>query len=66
MDLHLWAQLNLIGHVSYADYLDMSPEEALACYKALEHAITQKSQAKAQPDPFAEFDKLCQRAVGGN
>lgn len=39
MDLQLWAQLNLIGKVSYQEYLDMTPEEARACFNALNTAV---------------------------
>lgn len=60
MDLHLWAQLNLIGHVSYESYLAMDPAEAMACYKALEYALSQ-SQAKPQAHPG--FDELCNRQL---
>jgi hypothetical protein len=65
MDLALWAQLNLIGHVSYADYLDMTPDEAHACYKALERAIHHKTEVQKEPDRFAAFDELCRSKVGG-
>ena len=33
--LTLWAQLNLYGHVSYEDFLEMTPEMAHAALRAL-------------------------------
>ena len=44
MDLEVWAQLNLIGHVSYSEYLAMTPEEAMACLHALNRVIEKAKQ----------------------
>lgn len=50
MDLDLWAQLNLIGHVSYQDYLAMTPEEAMACLYALNSAIDKAKKSREAED----------------
>lgn len=55
LDLELWAQINLVGHVGWSDYLSMTPDEALACLRALERVVDQ-GQRKHQKQ--AEFDKL--------
>lgn len=49
MDLRIWAHLNLVGNVSYSDYLNMSPTEAEACLEALNSAIeeTKEQQRKS-------------------
>lgn len=54
LDLKLWAQLNLIGKVSYEEYLRMEPAEAQACYLALKQAV---DQAKSVPDAQAAFEQ---------
>lgn len=46
LDLELWAQLNLIGHVSYQDYLLMSQDEAIACLKALNSVIDKAKKSR--------------------
>ena len=60
MNLSLWAQLNLYGHVSYSEYLAMSPEEAMACFKALEAEI-QRVRGSQGPQVSPEFEALCKR-----
>lgn len=62
MSLDLWAQLNLIGHVSYQDYLEMTHEEAVAALEALQRAIEQvASQKKSQVEAQNGFDALCDK-----
>lgn len=58
MDLNLWAQLNLIGHVSYQEYLDMTREEAVACFNALNSAIERaKSNQFSTASAEAHFSR---------
>lgn len=52
MDLQLWAELNLIGKVSYQEYLDMTREEAVACYQALRQSIERASASKTAMDDW--------------
>lgn len=50
LDLELWAQLNLIGHVSYQDYLLMDQDEAVACLQALNSVIEKAKKARENED----------------
>ncbi len=66
LDLKLWAQLNLIGKVSYEEYLRMEPEEARACYLALKQAV---DSAQAVPNAQASFEQHyqnVQQKLGGS
>lgn len=58
LDLELWAQLNMVGHVGWLDYMAMTPDDAMACLRALESVI---NQSKKQSQRQAEFDQLVQR-----
>jgi hypothetical protein len=56
MDLKLWAELNMVGHVTYSEYLKMTPEEANACYAALQGVINEskrKRERESQLDTIA-------------
>lgn len=55
MDLKLWAELNMVGNVSYGDYLKMTPEEANACYAALQQVV---NEAKTKRDREAQLDAI--------
>lgn len=45
MDYKLWAQLNLVGHVSLEAYWQMGEDEAMACLQAL-HEVIEESQSE--------------------
>lgn len=56
MDLKLWAELNMVANVSYGDYLKMTPEEANACYAALQSVVNEskrKRERESQLDAIA-------------
>mgnify|MGYP006267041183 CR=1 FL=1 len=55
MDLALWAQLNMVGHVSYSEYMNMTHEEAMACYEALKKVI---DDVKAENEQQAVRNKI--------
>lgn len=55
MELDLWAQLNLVGHVSYGDYCNMTRDEAIACLEALNRVI---DEAKQKAERQRSFDDL--------
>lgn len=54
MNLELWAQLNLIGHVSLQDYLLMDEEMAMACLQALNSTIEKAKHQRASESEEAE------------
>lgn len=62
LDLELWAQLNLIGHVSYADYLLMTQDEAIACLKALNTVIDKAKQSKEAEERRRHSQSLLDQA----
>lgn len=58
MNLELWAQLNLLGHVSYSEYLAMTPDEAQGLYRALAAAV---QKAKSEQQALAGFEAHAKR-----
>jgi hypothetical protein len=65
MELDLWAQLNLLGHVSYSDYLNMDHEEARACYLALKRAIDAAKHEQSSRAAFESHASNYQNLLGG-
>ena len=61
LDLRLWAQLNIFGHVSYSEYLQMEPEEAQACFMVLKEVIESReggdSAMNNAMEHFAKYEK---------
>ena len=55
LDLKLWAQLNLVGNVTWQDYLSMTPVEAEACLQALNDVL---SESKSKGATQQSFDSL--------
>lgn len=63
MDLKLWAELNMVGNVSYGDFLKMTPEEARACHEAL-HSVV--NEAKTKRERESQLDQIAnQYRMGG-
>lgn len=59
MDLRIWAHLNLIGNVTYSDYLNMSPTEAEACLEALNAAIEEtKEKQREEHEKMKQKDRM--------
>lgn len=56
LDLELWAQLNMVGNVSWSDYMyNMSPEDAEAALAALNSVIEKSKRQQQKRDEFERF-----------
>lgn len=63
MNLDLWAQLNLYGHVSWTEYQNMTDDEAKALFLALKKVV-ERTQASKDDGAMQRFDELVKRHGG--
>lgn len=63
MNLDLWAQLNLYGHVSWTEYQNMTDDEAKALFLALKKVVD-RTIANKDDGATERFDELAKRYGG--
>ena len=63
--MDLWAELNLVGNVSYSEYLAMTDEEAVACHRALHKAVSKRGSPNNTAKAQADFEQQVARYSEG-